>query len=747
MRTAATNTGRSGKHVGYSDIPLYDDGGDVDADGKHQLAILQDGEKVLTSAEARAYDAQGAPSDFGGRVIANPKGIKPVWDAEIQRRTDEPTKGAHMSTDNAPLIAPTDDTSNAPTRREVIPTDISTNSADQKRAAQDKVNNPGAQTTKMDSTETAIAPRTEAPDAERAAVRKDQQDALGMGIPGMTKLGLANVHAKQLGMDPISLSALGGEAPTTTTQLPIPVAGPDMHQAKAGGPLSTDSGSTSETKREQSDLAQMEYKGKLAQMKQDHANALAERTPEGKVKADYIQAQINDFQKNNPWGSAGNHPGFLGKLGHIASTIGNIAGDIVAPSTMELIPGTQLNKAAKAAGLQKITQEDVESAGKIAKGGDKDAWDVVPNAVGPNGRSVLKNKIDGTMKEAPEGYTPYKDASANKGTDQATFVSQWYKDNPAAVKSAMNDAKAIREYHSAEAPPVTLMEPVPGHPGMLQARQVQPGEQISEEAGKPGAAAAEEAKYRGKTFYYDNPDGSGRQAYTYAELKAAGLKPEDAEQQSATAVAKDRDKGESYNAIRKSFTEYHTDLDDADHKGTLSESDITALKVLTGDEAETTFADKLAGSLVDAVSAFTDNPHPITGYSQKFMGSTLTKQQYTAMSPAARQVLADYYTAMMAHFANMKATQGTIPRNPAIIQTEMHTVPKPYLNADESEPAFDNYLEGVEGRNHNNVKFGTDEKDNEGAAAGKGLTVQTPAGAFTFRTQEDADAFRKKAGL
>src|ERR1035437_658357 len=40
-------------------MPLYDDGGDVDVnDGKHQVAILQDGEKVLTPEEAEQYKAE-----------------------------------------------------------------------------------------------------------------------------------------------------------------------------------------------------------------------------------------------------------------------------------------------------------------------------------------------------------------------------------------------------------------------------------------------------------------------------------------------------------------------------------------------------------------------------------------------------------------------------------------------------------------------------------------------------------------
>lgn len=49
-------------------------------------------------------------------------------------------------------------------------------------------------------------------------------------------------------------------------------------------------------------------------------------------------------QKQNPWGSAENHPGRLGKIAHVAARIGNIAGDIFAPETMALIPGTDLNK-------------------------------------------------------------------------------------------------------------------------------------------------------------------------------------------------------------------------------------------------------------------------------------------------------------------------------------------------------------------------------------------------------------------
>ena len=38
------------------------------------------------------------------------------------------------------------------------------------------------------------------------------------------------------------------------------------------------------------------------------------------------------------------HPSALGKIGHVLSRIGNVAGDVLAPGTMSLIPGTDLNK-------------------------------------------------------------------------------------------------------------------------------------------------------------------------------------------------------------------------------------------------------------------------------------------------------------------------------------------------------------------------------------------------------------------
>jgi len=84
---------------------------------------------------------------------------------------------------------------------------------------------------------------------------------------------------------------------------------------------------------------------------------------------EYHQAQAQKYRNAlaNPWGTPNNHPGKLGKVAHIFSEVGNIAGNIVAPNVMANIPGTQLNnqekEASNTAELDKeVNQLDQEKA-------------------------------------------------------------------------------------------------------------------------------------------------------------------------------------------------------------------------------------------------------------------------------------------------------------------------------------------------------------------------------------------------
>lgn len=51
----------------------------------------------------------------------------------------------------------------------------------------------------------------------------------------------------------------------------------------------------------------------------------------------------NRLKLENPWGSAANHPGVMGKIGHVFGEIGNVAGTALAPGLTAAIPGSKLN--------------------------------------------------------------------------------------------------------------------------------------------------------------------------------------------------------------------------------------------------------------------------------------------------------------------------------------------------------------------------------------------------------------------
>ena len=54
------------------------------------------------------------------------------------------------------------------------------------------------------------------------------------------------------------------------------------------------------------------------------------------IANDAAKLQKVEWQQANPWGTANNHPGKLGKIAHVFSELGNIAGDIFAPATLTL---------------------------------------------------------------------------------------------------------------------------------------------------------------------------------------------------------------------------------------------------------------------------------------------------------------------------------------------------------------------------------------------------------------------------
>jgi hypothetical protein len=167
----------------------------------------------------------------------------------------------------------------------------------------------------------------------------------------------------------------------------------------------------------------MDHKAKLKQYDQQIQSALDEGTPEGQEKADRLQLAKQNFEKNTPWGSETNHPGILGKLGHIGE---NIASHLpIVGNVMRSIPGTTANRAIEhnqtlgqmdkdtALATQRAAEENKPEKQGIAPATATQIADYQQRIT----NSGLTGKALETYKNAPAGSTV---AELDKRFDEAT---------------------------------------------------------------------------------------------------------------------------------------------------------------------------------------------------------------------------------------------------------------------------------------------------------------------------------------
>lgn len=125
-------------------------------------------------------------------------------------------------------------------------------------------------------------------------------------------------------------------------------------------------------------------------------------------------------KKANPWGSAENHPGLLGKVGHVLSKIGNVAGDIFAPGTMALIPGTDLNREVEEGtnteryqtAKDRETKEAAEEARSQREREQTETenrkLDILENKPGTPDQEAINAKMQETNPATQKPYTAYE---------------------------------------------------------------------------------------------------------------------------------------------------------------------------------------------------------------------------------------------------------------------------------------------------------------------------------------------------
>lgn len=351
--------------------PLYDDGGVVESEDDEKKAAAMRQAETEVNAEERGRTPDQVIVDIGGaKAFPNPKGIKPQMDTEAPETHPDKPVGTKMSTENAPLKPPTMNADRAPLQgmggiTESVPASIKT-------PRPEKMN---------------YAPAEPEPAAEKApdpmeVIQQDKLAAMKKGTAGLSDLGTSLIHERLMKGE--------NENPALTPETPAMPQYTGTERIGKGTPGEAEAHKQFEDKRQDYD--------KRIQAAMDQG------TPEGDREAASLQLAKSHFERMNPFGSAANRPGVMGKLGHIAARIGEGALDAYAgpAATAALVPGSPEARNEQEEQLRKqeagATKESLEQAQAKAAG--------VKNV--PSDKYEVKNVQD-TRQTLPDG-TPNPNA-------------------------------------------------------------------------------------------------------------------------------------------------------------------------------------------------------------------------------------------------------------------------------------------------------------------------------------------------
>jgi len=247
-------------------------------------------------------------------------------------------------------------------------------------------------------------------DAERAALKTDKQQALGQGFAGLPKLGLAKIHENNLEEVPVAAGSMG-----QGTVAPQIAGTPDVQ--KPGYKPMTFHGSEEPTPAPQApQIPTMSRKEKLADYDRRIQQFRDQGDLQGNLNAELLTRAKQSFIQSTPWGSPGSsHPGVGGRIGHIASEIAQGVGDVVAPRSMMMIPGTDLNRQYQEAGtmgrIKKFSELNTAEGNEEAKAGKTAQPKLLPGventAIGPDGTRYARYEMPGgSVQWSKEGQVP-----------------------------------------------------------------------------------------------------------------------------------------------------------------------------------------------------------------------------------------------------------------------------------------------------------------------------------------------------
>jgi hypothetical protein len=716
--------------------PVYDRGGDVNVnDGRHQLAILEHGERVLTPKDANMYrEEHGLPKiklyDDGGDVDTKPTAVDEV--DEKPRLIPQEFHGVPQSDANA----------------------------------EDQL----------------IPETTKGTPAERAAVSKDRKDAMGQGTNGIVKLGLAKIHENHL--EPTTYDSTETEVRPRTVGLPT-IAAPkeDMRQETAGGPLIPAGETTSEAR----DLDKMEYKAKLVDYDKRIQSALDKATPEGQEEADRLASAKQELIHKNPWGSANNHPGLLGKIGHIASEIGSRFP--VSSEIMAQIPGTPaFRNAQHNSTLARIQMDTPLATSRAAQDNRESAspsWkEVTGGAVDP--RHPELGPQQAFYNEKNPSQITFAGAVPPKGSGDKAETREQHLNRYAELKNqqeggALTPAEQ-QEFNTLRTeltvPPAVVAEHNKAIDNALRKAGV-PQEQWADYHVQPGATSEEdkEATAQARAFagetYQQGAEGRTIDKEDRAQQRkdqATTVYAEGANGQLIKTTKFDAEKrGLSYEEMKpgdinkdRQALRMLSDVQINTSRYTKAAAKYDAARLTDAQrEVDRDNISKMLNSagLYNLEASISQGGH-ITVPMITAVGESLSRKErsdeYKKLSPEAKDLFDGYIRTMAAVPAYQKSLTGIGRSNKEMLDLELANIANPTMdpkdilrkqsqfqeNIDQAAAGFPNNLPGVKHPSE------TRRETEKLSGSGESLSVEAPNGTvYNFKTKAEADAFRKKAGL
>lgn len=747
--------------------PVYDRGGDVDVnDGHHQLAVLEDGERVLTPKEAEAYRrTHGAKEPNMKTTMPKILETTPVYDEGGDVKEQPKLK---------PIVIPASDLDNAV-----------------------QESNSSVEPSTSESTEKLIP----APESEKAPQEQPTQGH-ALGQEWLKRMGVKSV-------EPITSDVAGKIEERPVAALPKIEVPRETHQETAGGPLIPGAPS-SETPNEQRDLRNMERRAKVVDLEKQRQDALASGDLTTADKLAVAKAQL----EKTPWADRST----LGKIGQVASIAGNIAGDIVNPNIMALIPGTALNRAMKErAAFNRIPIES-ETDAREAIANTKEATHPKPlpgesnTAVGTDGTRYQRYEMpDGSTQWAAEGTVPHTTVAARATTSGLPTISvpgngglpagavigkpagepkaetrEQHLNRYAELKNTQ-ESRALnpdeqKEFNTLRTeltvPPNVIAEHNKAIDNALRKAGV-PQDQWADYHVQPGATSEEdkEATTQARTFASETYQQGAEDRTIDKEDRAQKRKD-----QSTTVYAEDTN-GQLIKTTK--FDAEKLGLSYEEMKPGDINKDRQALRMLNDVQINTSRYTK-AASAYDAASlteeqrkvdrdniskmlnkagwfdteaAISEGGHitvPILTAKAEAMSRQERSDEYKHLSPEAKELFDGYIRTMAAVPAYQKSLTGIGRSNKEMLDLELANIANPTMdpkdilrkqkqfqeNIDQATAGFPNNLPGVKHPSE------TRRETEKSSGSAQSLSVEAPNGVvYNFKTKAEADAFRKKAGL